>query len=85
MARRYSGLLGEGGQKQARVGNGKKKDARRVPSALILHPGHCLRTQEGGGSFWGPAQPANPPNHIRKMFLRGKMTFLKRARNGRAI
>ena len=29
-------LFGEGGQKQARVGNGKKKDAQRAPGTLTL-------------------------------------------------
>ena len=35
-ARRFSRLFGEGGQKQAPVGSGQKKDARRTPATVIL-------------------------------------------------
>ena len=46
---------------------------------------YCLSTWGGGGC--GPGQPrrTDPPTHIRKIFLRQKMKFIKGAGNLRPI
>ena len=44
---------------------------------LTFGTGYCLRTRRG--VVWGPGQPrpTHPPIHIRKIFLRGKLKFIK--------
>ena len=41
--------------------------------------------QEGGGEGAGQPQPTHPPTHIKKMFLRQKVKFIKGAGQLRPI
>ena len=55
---RYSRLFGEGGQKQARVGNGQKK----MPGALIF-PHSAVAGCTTGCTGFGLELPTPPPTH----------------------